>query len=97
MSYRVEYNPELRRNYPQKMVRTLKVPVKLLLLGLAACVGTYILFGTGLFNLFIPGDPQVTVAAFSEMVQDVGAGEGVSEAVFHFFRNVVVPGVRGCE
>lgn len=93
MSYSVEYNPELRKYYPKKREKMPKPPFKLLLIGLVICVGVYVLFSTGFLELFIPGDSQVTVAAFSEMVQNVGAGEQVSDALFGFFRDVVIAGM----
>lgn len=93
MGYSVEYNPELRKNYPQKRENMPKIQMKWLLMGVIICVGIYILFGTGFIKLFIPGDPEITVAAFSDMVQRVSTGEPVTEAVFGFVRDVVVMGM----
>lgn len=40
-------------------------------------------------DLFIPGDPEVTSEAFSALIEDVRAGEDVSEAVTAFCREIL--------
>ncbi len=94
MSYCVEYNPEFKKYYPTRMKRIRKPPVKLLLAAILIAVSVYILTGTGVFRILLPGDPQVTAAAFSDMVQRVGTGEPVSDAVHYFFRDVIVSGMN---
>jgi len=89
MSYYVEYNPELRRRYPQTKNRSSKV--QLVLIGLLfMVVGIYTLMRYNLLQYLIPGDSQVTTAAFSEMVKSVANGKTVSEAVFAFCRDIVI-------
>jgi len=94
MSYCIEYNPELRKAYPKKREKLPVPSIKLLIICVLAFVGVYILFGTGLLKFLIPGDADVTVTAFSDMVQRVGTGENVSDAVFCFFKDVIGAGLE---
>ena len=89
MSYYVEYNPELKRRYPRAGKRSSKAP--LVLIGLVfIAVGTYALMRYNLLHYLIPGDSKVTTAAFREMVESVGNGKAVTEAVFAFCRDIII-------
>ena len=93
MSYSIEYNPELRKVYPKMREKPPVPPIKLFIICVLAFVGIYVLIATGLLKFLIPGDADVTVTAFSDMVQRVGTGENVSDAVFCFFKDVIQAGV----
>lgn len=86
MGYRIEYNPELNSKYPRK-VHTGKG--KILLLSAAMLSGIILGFiginnSTALKNWLLPGNPQVTEAAFSAMIADIRAGEQVGDAITAF-------------
>lgn len=89
MSYYVEYNPEVKRRYPCKKTRISKAP--LVIFGLLfATVGVYTMIRYNLLHYLIPGDSKVTTAAFSEMIESVGNGKAVTEAVFAFCRDIII-------
>lgn len=92
MSYYVEYNPELKSQYPSITKREKKLPVKGILLLLLVAVAGYMLLSSGVLQFFVPGDPEVTTTAFSDLVERVGTGEPVREAVRTFFQEVIVNG-----
>lgn len=86
MGYRIEYDPALNRKYPVK-VRSGKG--KMLLLSAVMLTGFVLgLIGiknsAALKNWLLPGDPQVTEAAFSSMIADIRAGEQVGDAITAF-------------
>ncbi len=89
MSYNIEYNPELGKLYPSKTSKSGNgMLVKLGILLLAAVV-SYAALQTGLARYLIPGDPEVTSAAFSGMVTMVGEGVPVGEAILSFCEAVI--------
>lgn len=92
MGYSVEYNPELRKTYPMKKEKLPSIPVKPIMITAAVLVGLFAGHKLGVLQLLIPGDSAVTTGAFSTMVDDVKAGQTVSDAVFSFFRNVITGG-----
>lgn len=90
MSYRVDYNPEMKNRYPSTFQIKKKLPMKPILISVAAmavCGG--ILF-SGVLRFLIPGDAAVTTAAFSGMVDDIGAGESVRQAFLTFCREIII-------
>ncbi len=89
MSYCVEYNPELNNRYPARKVRRPKQTALLIVVILLVVTVSYSIFGGKLLKMFIPGDPQVTVAAFSEFVEQVGSGEPIRQAVYCFFQEII--------
>lgn len=86
MSYSIDYNPELHKNYPMKRKKMILKP-----LGITICLlsAVYMIYSFGLINFLIPGDPDVTVSAFSEMVDGVQNGQPVSDAVYMFCKCVI--------
>ena len=90
MSYRVDYNPEMKNRYPSAFRIKKKLPMKPILISVAAiavCGG--ILF-SGMLRFLIPGDAAVTTAAFSGMVDDIGAGESVRQAFLAFCKEIMI-------
>lgn len=90
MSYRVDYNPEMKNRYPSFIKVKRKVPVRLLLMAAITITVCYGVFRSGLLRFLIPGDPAVTTAAFSGMVDDIGAGESVRQAFLTFCKEIIV-------
>lgn len=90
MSYRVDYNPEMKNRYPSFIKIRKKVPVRPLLLGIVVITACCCIFRCGVLRLLIPGDPAVTTAAFSEMVDDIGAGQAIRQALLSFCKEIIV-------
>ena len=90
MSYRVDYSPELSTQYPTRVKIPRKLPLRPILLSFAVILFCYGVYCTGVWKLLIPGDPAVTTAAFSGMVDDIGAGESVRQAFLTFCREIIV-------
>ena len=90
MSYRVDYNPEMKNRYPSVIRIKKKLPIRQILLPVAAiatCCG--ILF-SGLLRFLIPGDAAVTTVAFSGMVDDISTGESVRQAFLNFCKEIIL-------
>lgn len=90
MSYRVDYDPEMKNRYPSYIRIKRKLSVRPLLLFVAVIAACYGIFRSGLLRHFIPGDPAVTTAAFSGMMDDIGAGESVRQAFLEFCKEIIV-------
>ena len=90
MSYRVDYDPEMKNRYPTYIKIKRKLPARPLLLSIAVIAACYGVFRSGLLHYFIPGDPAVTTAAFSGMMDDIGAGESVRQAFLDFCKEIIV-------
>lgn len=93
MSYTVEYNPELRNSYPMKQKKRQKIPVKTFVVAFIIVVALYIFDAVGFLQYIIPGDPTVTAGAFYDMVEQVRAGQTVSEGILTFFKDVITGGM----
>ena len=85
MGYRIQYDPEKNKMFPIKR----NAAARRWLAGVAAA--SILLFGviewrqgTFLKHLLLPGDPGVTEAALSAMVEDIRAGESVGDALTTF-------------
>ena len=91
MSYCIAYNPELNKKYPQrKQIKQFSIK-KLLLLTIILVISYGILQGK-LYRFFIPGDPDVTIPAFSTMVDRVGDGASVKDAFVEFCQEIIMNG-----
>ncbi len=90
MSYRISYEPEFNSKYP---VLPGKRPRKKLWMICAALVLVAVAMlspvRSAVLNLILPGDPQVTKSALSDLVEQVGAGEGLGVAVTAFCREIL--------
>lgn len=89
MSYKVQYNPELNRKYPAFGLQNQKFKSRIITCFFAVLVGGVILIKSGLAQYFIPGDPEVTTAAFSTLVEQVGNGENVTAAIMDFCSEIL--------
>lgn len=91
MSYCIEYNPELGKKYPKVKFKR-HLPIKKLVYLLAFFLASYMLIHNKLYQYFIPGNPEATVAAFSTMVERVGEGDSMKDAVFGFCHEILLNG-----
>ena len=77
MGYTIQYEPEKSKKYPIRNRNWTKVVVIALLI--------VVMLGVGLRSgWLIPGDPEVTIDAFEEMVVNLREGERVKDAVTVF-------------
>ena len=90
MSYRVDYNPEMKKRYPAFVKIRKKVPIRPLLIAVAVITICYGIYRSDLLRYFIPGDPAVTTAAFSGMVDNIEAGKTVRQAFLDFCKEIIV-------
>ncbi len=93
MSYCIEYNPELKRKYP-KIKKQKSVPTKKIVFLLAFCIVSYLLIQSKAYRYLLPGDPDVTISAFSAMVERVGEGAPVKDAVRSFCEDIIMNGIH---
>ena len=91
MSYCIAYNPELNRKYPKRKYIK-QFPIKKLLFLTMILVTSYVFLQAKLYRYFIPGDPDVTVPAFSTMVDRVGDGDSVRDALVEFCKEIIMNG-----
>lgn len=90
MSYHIDYNPETKNRYPTFVKTRREIPVRRLLLPIAVIMVCYGIISSGLLRYLIPGDPAVTTAAFSGMVDEIGTGESVRQAFLNFCKEIIV-------
>ena len=90
MSYHVDYNPEMKKRYPIHIKFRRKLPIRPLCISLVAIVACYGVFQSGVLRFLIPGNPVVTTAAFSGMVEDITTGDSVRQALLSFCKEVIV-------
>lgn len=91
MSYYVEYSPELAKRYPTKRTHRRKPTVSIGIL-LIAAVAAYVSVRSGLVRYLIPGNPDITTAAFSQLVAQVVSGEPVRQSVVTFCEEIITNG-----
>ena len=93
MSYCIEYNPELREKYPKVKLQR-HIPTKKLVYLLVFFVASYLLIQSKVFRYLLPGNPDVTISAFSTMVERVGDGAPMRDAVRSFCEEIIVNGIK---
>lgn len=92
MSYRVEYDPKLKKRYPSIKIKGKKDLIMPILISVFVAVVAYTAIRSDLVQYFIPGNPQATAVAFSGMMEQVRTGDPIIEAVFCFFMDVIKNG-----
>ena len=93
MAYQIQYEPEKNRKYPVRLQRKKSVVVPILVaVVLVMCFA--ICRKTG---VLIPGDPQVTAEAFSQMVDMVREGERMEDAFSAFCDEVLEHGTQSAD
>ena len=92
MSYHIDYNPEMKNRYPNFIKVRREIPIRTIIVLIVVIVACYGFISGGILKYMIPGDPVVTTAAFSGMVDDIGAGESVRQALLNFCKEIIVNG-----
>lgn len=90
MSYRVDYNPEMKNRYPSFVKIRRKTPIRPLLISIVLIVACYGIYRSGILQLLIPGEPAVTTAAFTGMVDNIEAGKTVRQAFLDFCKEIII-------
>ena len=89
MSYRIEYNPEKNRIYPMSSSRKPKWLIVILVVVVTLFALQKLNRNQILKSWMLPGDPEVTAAAFSAMVDDISEGVSVGDAVTTFCLEII--------
>ena len=89
MSYCVDYNPEMKNRYPSLSGIRKRLPVTPILWSVVGIAVIYGIFRSDVWQYLIPGDPAVTTAAFSSMVDDIGEGESIRQAFLTFCKEII--------
>ncbi len=87
MSYYLQYEPDLRKRYPtipDKRRRIVRI-----LAFVAALAVTGVIFRKHIAEFLIPGDPDITVPAFAQMVESIEAGESVGDSFLAFCKQII--------
>lgn len=80
MGYMIQYEPEKNKKYPMRKNADRNVSASVLVaLILVVCLGIGLRTG-----LLLPGDPQVTANAFSQLVTNLTEGESIHDAMSAF-------------
>ena len=93
MSYTIQYNPELKKKYPKK-IKYNQLSSKNVLILIVIFVSAYIFAHNGWLNFLLPGDTAVTSAALSQLIEGVGEGRPIKEAVYSFCEEVIIGGIN---
>ena len=88
MSYSIQYNPELRKKYPKPKFHS-QISYKRIIFLILLFVSVYIFAQNGWLKYLLPGDPDVTSAAISNLVVNVGEGSSIKEAVYSFCEEII--------
>ena len=91
MGYEIFYQPELNYRYkisgkkPMKRIWVIygSLALGVVVLGLIPSIRNWF------WDLLIPGDPKVTIPAFSGLLEDVRQGAGFSDALTVFCQEIL--------
>ena len=92
MSYQIQYHPEFQKQYPTTSMRPKR---KRKGFGFLLAIGFLLLcffVREKLYMFLIPGEPAVTVGAFSQMVNRIQQGIPVGESVMGFCEEIISHG-----
>lgn len=96
MGYRIDYGQPFDPKYPMPS-RHSRLPWMVCAALLLFTLLTNLYWPEGraaLLDILIPGDPEITAAAFSGMLEDVQAGEDITNAVTAFCREILDNGTN---
>ena len=88
MSYIIQYNPDLNKKYPKQRIHK-QLPTKQLVIFFVICVVAYMFAHYGWYKFLLPGDVDVTAAALSALIDRIGEGASVKEAVYSFCEDII--------
>lgn len=85
MGYQIQYGQTMKRKviHDQKNKINSTTPIRWVVMGLIVMLGIF-LGNSGYLDFLIPGNKDVTTAAFESMVQEVKNGEKIKDAVTGF-------------
>ena len=89
LSYFIEYDSDLKTRYPLIVKRNRGKLVRTTLITTILFAAGFVFVKTRAYEWLIPGNPDVTVPAFSGMINDFVSGVPVREAVTNFCREVI--------
>ena len=89
MSYQIEYNPEVNIRYPLQNSQKKKKGRSIALCIAGAAIAGLMIMKSGLLRYLIPGDPEVTVEAFSTMVEQIETGTSIGESLLTFCEEIM--------
>ncbi len=93
MSYDIRYDSVTTKKYPAKRRAHSNRKRILLIFGGVVAALTVAMHITAIRRLLLPGDPVVTERAIIKMVDELRAGEGVTEAFSTFCNEVIQGGI----
>lgn len=90
MGYKILYNPEMKEKFPEakRNMFTQKF-IKVLAVAAITVLIFSVLGRENVVDYFIPGDPDITQAAFETMVNELKNGAAVKNAVAVFCREII--------
>lgn len=89
MSYCIEYEPHKNKLYPKFKVKKQRNLSKIIICITVLLAVVFACRAEPVRGWLIPGDPQVTSAAFSSMVEQMKQGASVQDAVTAFCVQVI--------
>jgi len=90
MGYRIEYGETIiSRNTLPDVRKNGTLHLTWILAGVAVAAIVFTALGNRVRNMLIPGDPEITIPAFSEFVDCVQEGMPFSEALTEFCLEIV--------
>lgn len=92
MSYYIQYDPKLKKRYPSVADKRRRVILSFVLFGVLTVTG--VLIRDTIADFLVPGDRSVTVPAFAQLVEKIGAGESVSDSFLMFCRQILSGGAE---
>ena len=91
MAYKIDYIPVGKRQYPtSRKVAQWLLPTAVILSLAAVFLAVTVQYGST--DWLLPGDPAVTKAALTELIENLKAGEQFGDAVTAFCREVIHSG-----
>ncbi len=89
MSYRIEYNPEKKKRYPLTTGFMPKWLIFAVIIMVALFAVQRLDTNKTIRTWLLPGDPEITDAALSSMVEDIREGESVKDAITTFCLEII--------
>ena len=92
MAYVIRYLNSGKKKYPRRILR-IRHRLPLLVFACTILFGIVLTATYGSLYWIVPGDPEVTVPAFEQLMDALSKGESFGEAVSAFCREVIQGGV----
>jgi len=96
MGYKIAYSPEDNRKYPMHKLHPFPRKWIVPTVAATALIIAALSNSDAIGKLLLPGDPDVTQAAITTMVEDVKTGTSLPDAITAFCREIIQnAGLRG--